>query len=127
MAREMTGQGLTLWLAFWRCGLICICIVWRGLLRGRGNLFVFQCQRQLVQGFRAGPEANWCLSFSIRMSRDFGSDASDDTRPFKAVGSFGRFLASSSMTVIYQIRSRIGIPKRLTNWSSPREVVHPYS
>jgi hypothetical protein len=53
----MPGQRFTLWLAFGRCGLIRLRIVWRGLLRGRRNLFVFQHQGQLIQSLGAGPEA----------------------------------------------------------------------
>ena len=38
-------------------GLTGIGVVWRGVLRGGGNLLVFQPQRQLIQSFRAGPKA----------------------------------------------------------------------
>ena len=57
IAGKMTGQGLTLGLAFWRRGPIRIGIVWQGFLRGCGNLLVFQRQCQLIQSLRAGSEA----------------------------------------------------------------------
>ena len=53
----MTGQRFTPGLALWCHGLIGIGVVWRGVLRGCGNLLVFQPQRQLIQGLGTGPEA----------------------------------------------------------------------
>ena len=59
IAWEMTGQWFTLGFALWRrCRLTGI--GWRGFLRGRGNLFVFQRQRQLVQGL--GPRSEPMLA-----------------------------------------------------------------